>query len=351
MFRVVCILGLIAAGWAAVAAAGPYRAPRTTFGQPDLQGVWGSDSATPLERPDEFKSVEVSDAAAAAYERHLNDFDAQVAEYKKANPRAPNVGFTSEWPELQPPLRLARIGGVARSSILIDPPDGKLPRTPKARERRAARRMLEQRNFDGPETRTLAERCIYIRKPPMVSGDPIRIVQTPDQIVLQSELGSGVRIVNLRDRTHQPEQILTWTGDSVGWWEGDTLAVETTRFNPGIALFGSGTPLSPSAKVVERFTRVSAREIIYRFTVEDPETYTRPWSGVLPLTIGDRMFTYECHEGNYGLVGILAGARRVERDGGVPEALDGGDPPPAAKTASSAPAPAGPPRPANPPAP
>jgi hypothetical protein len=120
-------------------------------------------------------------------------------------------------------------------------------------------------------------------------------------------------------------------GDSVGWWEGETLAVETVNFNPGHALWSytSRTPISPQAKVTERFSRIAAGVILYRFTVEDPVNYARPWSGVLPLNAyAGRLFEAACHEGNYALGNILAGARRVERDGGVPEPLDGGDPPP-----------------------
>ena len=342
MLRVAFAFGLLAATLATtVAAAGPYRAPRTPFGQPDLQGVWDSETATPLMRPAEFKSVEVSDAAALAYERHANDLDAQAAEFKKAFPRAPDVGAaTTEWP-IGPPLRLARIGGVARASILIDPPDGKLPLLPAARERLKARRLLELRNFDSPEARPLVEQCLIVSGPPMLVGDSLRIVQTRDHVVLAAEFSQGARIVSLRNGRHGPAELAPWMGDSIGRWEGDTLVVETTNFNPSTAFWSVGVriPLSAQAKVTERFSRTSAQEIIYRFTVEDPANYARPWSGVMPLRPGGRQFGYECHEGNYAIANILAGARRAERDGGAPEPLDGGDPPAPATRPADASAP------------
>jgi hypothetical protein len=310
--------------------AGPYKTPRTAFGAPDLQGLWDSDSLTTLQRPPELKSLIPTDAEARAYERQSNDKEQYTAQIKKAFPNAPDVGAAYTEYDDGKFHRLARIEGRPRSSILIDPPDGKVPLLAAVRAQLKTRRLQENRNFDAAEMRPLAERCIVIPGPPMLDGDTLQIVQTPDHVAINAESSQGARIVSLKDRTHGPAAIKGWMGDSIGWWEGDTLVVETTNFNPGMAHWTTGvrTPLSPTAKVTERFSRTSPTEMIYRFTVDDPVNYAAPWSGVLPLTAyGGRIFSYECHEGNYALANILAGARRVERDGGVPEALDGGDPP------------------------
>jgi hypothetical protein len=313
---------------ATLASAAGYRPPRTADGAPDLQGVWDTSTLTFLERPPDFKTLVVPDAAAEAYERHWNDPDQLAADFRKARPNAPDVdGVHTEWMAYQ---KLARIGGQARSSLLIDPPDGKLPLRPEARQRLKALRLQELRNFDSYEARPLAERCILASGPPLVAGDTFTIVQTRDHVIIAPEGNTDPRIVRLTDRRHGPAPLQPWMGDSVGWWEGDTLVVETTQFNPGHARWSytSRTPLSPQAKVTERFSRTSPREILYRFTVEDPANYARPWSGVMPFrAFGGRLFEYACHEGNYALGNILAGARRVEANGGTPEPLDGGDPP------------------------
>lgn len=333
-----------------------YRAPRTKSGAPDLQGLWDGGSLTSLTRPAEFKSAVVPDTQATAYERHQNDWDMVVADFKKALPRAPDVGAIDT--EYKPKFtRLARIGGQARGSILIDPTDGKMPLLTATRDRLKARRLQEFRNFDSVEMRPLVERCIAIPGPPMVGGEQLQIVQTADHVAIVTESGAGARIIRLKDKGHGPTQIAPWMGDSIGWWEGDTLVVETTNFNPGTAYWSIGVrmPLAPSAKVTERFSRTSPTEILYRFTVVDPANYAKPWSGVMPYRADSGLqLGYECHEGNYALGNILAGARKVERDGGTPEPIDGGDdpvPPKPATAASSAPAPQGSPRPATPPAP
>lgn len=348
-------LALAAASLASApfAHAAGYRPPRTPSGAPDLQGLWDSSSLTSLARPPEFKSAVVPDAEAAAYERHHNDRAQIAADFKKAYPRAPDVGDIATEYDSGQFERLARIGGQARASILIDPPDGKVPLLPAARERLKVRRLQELRNFDSAEMRPLADRCLYSPGPPMIGGDLLRIVQTPDHVAILTDSGMSARIIRLADRRHGPAEIKPWMGDSVGWWDGDTLVVETTNFNPNTAywVISSRTPLSPGAKVTERFSRTSATEIIYRFTVDDPSNYARPWSGVMPFkTDHGQLFSYECHEGNYSLANTLAGARKVERDGGVPEPIDGGDEPPK-PVASSAPAPQAAPPPASPPAP
>lgn len=312
-------------------AAHPYRTPRTAAGHPDLEGVWDSRSLTPLVRRG-FKTLVVPDADATAHERDQNDVETVVAEFRKALPHAPEVGaIQSEW-DSNPYLRLARLAGQARSSILIDPADGQLPLRPEVRARLQARRVSEYRTYDDPETRALAERCLGVAGPPMHGGDLLRIVQTPDAVVIAAEAGFEPRIITLvrpgaPPRAPAPPR---WGGDAVAHWDGDTLVVETTGFTPGQVFWSNGgrTPLSPQARVTERLSRTAADELLYRFTVDDPANYTRPWSGVMPFRATHaRTFEWACHEGNYALRNILAGARRIERDGGVPEAIDGEPPP------------------------
>ncbi|HEX7944067.1 MAG TPA: hypothetical protein VF495_05340 [Phenylobacterium sp.] len=326
-------LSLVIAAWAlagACAAAG-YKPPRTSDGRPDLEGVWDSATLTPVQRPPEFKSLVVPEADAVAYERRMNDPQALDADFHKRFPNAPDVGAVqTEW-DYTAHNRLARIGGQARGAILIDPPDGQLPIRPDVRPALRERRLRDLRTFDAAEDRPLGERCLLIGGPPLLSGDTIQIVQTRDHVVLSLEYDHMVRIVRLSDHRPTPTAVTPWMGDSTGWWEGDTLVVETTRFNPGHLhwVLGARMPISPSARVTERFSRTSGGEILYRFTVDDPAIYARPWSGVLPLTATrKRQFEYACHEGNYALPGILAGARLAEREGRTPEPLDGGDPPP-----------------------
>ncbi len=318
-----------------------YKPPHRPDGTPDLQGIWGDQlMITPLERPREFKSAAITDAEAAKYEHTFEDFEAFEKELKKTRPNLPSVGDSEHQWLGGAKLRLARIGGQARSSILIDPANGKLPLKPEAAARLKARGRQGARNFDDPEVRPNDERCL-LAPGPLISEGEIRIVQTPDHVAIDVETAQGPRIVSLKDRRHAPAPVTRWMGDSVGWFEDDTLVIETTGFDPHAN--SVRPPLSPTAKVVERFSRTGPDELLYRFTVNDPVNYTHPWSGVLPLkAVSGRMLSYECHEGNYALANILGGARRVERDGGTPEPLDGGDPPPATatKTASSAPMPA-----------
>jgi len=323
--------GVLLALWAPAAlAAEPI--PHKPWGAPDLEGQWNTASLTMVERTPEFRGPTVPDDQAKAYERRQNDVEGLAAEARKAMPNAPDVGgLETEWdPSIT--WRLARIAGQARSAVIIDPASGRLPLRPEVRTRLRARRRTELRQFDHVEQRPQAERCLLVSGPPMLSFDRFQIVQTPDAVVFVAETDHEARIVPLGPRRAPAPKVLSWPGEAVGWWEGEVLVVETTGFHPGRAdwLTSSRMPLSPTARVTERFSRTGPREILYRFTVDDPANYSAPWSGVLPFVDdGQAQFEYACHEGNYSLRGILAGARRAERDGGAPEPLDGGDPPPA----------------------
>jgi hypothetical protein len=287
-----------------------YRPPRTADGHPDLQGVWTNAWLTTLERPAQFETLEIPEAQAAAFEAGHDG----VPEPAKGGP----VGQEdSEWWEIG--RALGRLDGRARSSWIIAPADGRLPYTPAGSAKLRARQQEAAGKFDGPEVRPAAERCLLslggTSLPPMLNAgynNLLRIVQTADNVIVP-EMHTGPRIVPLNPVAAQPG--LAWSGHSVGRWDGDTLVVETTGFH-GQAQFRAPSRLyiSSAGKVTERFTRTSPDEIHYAFTVDDPATYSQPWRGEMPLQrSAEAMFEFACHEGNYSLPGILAGAREQER--------------------------------------
>jgi len=285
------------------------RALRTPLGAPDLQGVWSSLTATPLERPPAFDSATTTDDKAAAF----------VIASKKAflSDTSDGIGARdSEWWEFGEDL--TRINGQIRTSLIVDPPSGKMPYSEAGREKLRALQAAVMVDFDGPETRPSTERCLAGGSG--ATGAPIfvprynanyQIVQTKDYLVISMEQNREVRIVRLNGAAHLPDSMRRWMGDSIGWWDGDTLVVETINFVPGDA-FKPASPLfvSHHAKVTERFTRLSAGEILYAFTVEDPETFTQAWRAEMVLSAAHHpILEYACHEGNYSMAGMLAGGR------------------------------------------
>ena len=236
----------------------------------------------------------------------------------KIPPPSDSVGGPeSEAPWWDHDLALARIDGQLRTSWIVDPADGRLPLRP------AIRKLIAEYTptLDGPEARPISERCISATAgPPMLNAlqnNNYEIVQTADHVVILMENNHEARIIPLRDRTHLPRQIRPWMGDSVGWWENGTLVVETTGFNPGQSLRSNllaDLYVSSDGVVTERFTRISADRILYEFSVNDPASYTRPWRAEMPLVAAKGpLFEYACHEGNYSMEGMLAGARRQEK--------------------------------------
>ena len=305
-----------------------YKAPRTSWGTPDLQGTWTNASLTSLERDDMFKGkATMTQAEADAFE-HNNAFaQLSAADAKptdpahKAKASSDPGGYNAFW--LDPGTRLAVVNGEARTSFIVDPPNGKVPYTPAGlKSFQAARAAM---TFDGPEVRALGERCVVgfgsTSGPPMlpdVYNNNYQIVQTPDTVTILVEMVHDARIIRIGGK-HLPPNMTPWLGDSIGHWEGDTLVVETTNLNPGQkAHYGIKQRyyLPPTGKVIERFTRVSEKEILYQFTVEDAAAYTQAWKGEVPLrATNDHIYEYACHEGNYALPGILAGAREQEKKG------------------------------------
>jgi hypothetical protein len=310
----------------ATAATPNYKAPRTSWGAPDLQGTWTNASLTSLERDDMFKGkATMTQAEVEVFER-TNAFAQLSAE--DAKPTDPSVkatatndpgGYNAFW--LDPGTKLAVVNGEHRTSFIVEPSNGKIPYTPAALKAfQAARASM---TFDGPEVRALGERCVVgfgsTSGPPMlpdVYNNHYQIVQSPDSVMVLVEMVHDARVIRINGK-HIPKHIMPWMGDSIGRWDGDTLVVETTNLNPGQkAHYGIKQRfyLPATGKVTERFTRVAANEILYQFTVEDATAYTQPWKGEVPLrATPDQIYEYACHEGNYALPGILAGAREQEK--------------------------------------
>ena len=316
--------------------AAPYHAPRNGFGQPDLGGAWTNASLTSLQRPAMFKSLSLTEAEAVAVEKRRAAARAtqdRPSDPKAGAPPAANDpgGYNASWTD--PGVALGRIAGQVRTSWIVDPVDGQLPYTPAGRRAYVEALRKARNSWDGPEGRPLGERCILgfgsTAGPPMLNvlyNNNYQIVQSKDAVAILVEMNHDARIIRLTDRRHPDAGIRPWMGDSFGWWEGETLVVETTNFNPGESLrpyFGNSVLLSPNARVTERFTRISASQILYRFSVDDPATYAQVWTAEMPLNAAvSPMYEYACHEGNYALPGILAGARRTEREGGKPETVE-----------------------------
>ena len=298
---------VIAFGAASLAA---QETPRTPWGDPDLQGVWTNRTTTPIERPDDFEGQELLSAEQRA------DLDAQAEANRDRPPPPGRTGaYNSFW--LDRGLRSDR------TSLIVDPPDGRYPaKTDRVRERDAAfAAMRDGTEFDTWEDLNLYDRCITRGMPgAMVPGfynHNYQILQTPDHVVILVEMIHDARIIPLDGRGHLPARIGQWLGDSRARWEGETLVVETTNLTPkgDEHLRNLVHAASAEARVVERFTRVAADRIDYSFTLTDPASFARPWTAEIPMSpLGGEVFEYACHEGNYGLENILAGARSAEQE-------------------------------------
>jgi hypothetical protein len=282
---------------------------RTPDGHPDLQGVWDYRTVTPLERPPQFAGKEfLTDEEVADYERRAA---------ARTDGRPPDDPRTD--PSVQPPEWLdygKKMVGGNRSSLIVDPPDGRIPPLTPAAQAKAAARRTEARGrgaADDPELRTTWERCITRGLPegvlPAGYNNNIQIFQSPGYVVIVMEMIHDARIVPLDGRPHLPRGSGQWMGDSRGRWDGDTLVVDTVNFSEKANFRGSSNGLH----LVERFTRTSPTTIDYRFTVDDSTTWTKPWTVALPLVKNDgEIYEYACHEGNRGLANILSQARTAE---------------------------------------
>jgi hypothetical protein len=316
-------------------ASGSWQMPRTEHGHPDLQGNWTNATLTPIERPSGRPAV-------LSWEQveEIESGQAQVVEQRAApsdpdRPLPPGGdnpvcidGGTTCYNEVyrDPGDRVAVIHGEPRSSLVTHPANGRIPDlTAAAREYLASARAFNAQfgEYDHPELRPLAERCIVSfgsnAGPPMLPNywynNNYTIVQTPDHVMIMTEMVHDVRVIRLGEPSPLPDEVSPWFGDSWGRWEGDTLVVETTNINPTQGF--RGVPFSEEGKVVERFTRVADDQILYEFTIEDSEVYASAWGGQLPFRrLDDLVYEYSCHEGNYALEGVLRGARFGESEGG-----------------------------------
>ena len=280
--------------------------PRTPDGQPDLQGVWDFRTATPLERPREFVEQEfLSDQNVATIERRAAE---------RLRVYSPDDSLMNT-----PPWWLdygTQVVGTRRSSLIVDPPDGRVPAMTREGSTRQTDRLAARASADGPEGLNPWDRCITRGLPaamlPGAYNNNLQLVQTPGYVVIITEMIHEARIVPVEGRASLAQNVHAWMGVSRGRWEGGTLVVETTNFSDKADFRGAGGKL----RLIEHFTRIDAGTIEYRFTVEDPTTWTRPWTVAFPLVKSDGpMYEYACHEANYSLQNILSIARAAESAG------------------------------------
>jgi hypothetical protein len=345
---------------AAVAQSTPgFTGPKTSWGAPDLQGTWTNAAITKMQRPAEFPNLVLTPAEAAKAEKGDYYNNRRAEDAKPADPNDKTLldgsdllsggGYNGFW--VDPGSKIAVVKGELRSSWIVDPPNGKIPY--KAGQGRGAPRPAPaaaprangtagkdgtvqgpgavDRNagggfgsYNGPEARPIGERCLVgfgnTGGPVMnnvLYNNHYQIVQSPAYVMIDIEMDHDARIIpivkNAAEAHHGPTVIPKWLGDSVGWYEGDTLVVETRNVNPQQRGY-----ISASGKLTERFTRWNKDQILYEFTVEDPSLYSQTWKGEMPLNFSkEPLYEYACHEGNYAMKGILAGARAQEKAGKV----------------------------------
>jgi hypothetical protein len=282
---------------------------------PDLSGTWSFSTLTALERPAEFAGKEfLTEADAAAFAKRT--MERNNRDNRDTSNRDADVGgaYNEFWWDRG--TTVAKVRGQYRTSLIVDPPDGRVPAlTPTAQDRAAARAAARRAHpADGPEDRSLGERCLVFNAgPPMMPGpynNFMQIVQTRDHLVIHNEMIHDARVIPLDGRPHAPPQVRLWLGDSRGRWDGSTLVVDTTNYTDKTNVRGS----SPELHLVERFTRTDANALLYEFTVDDPSSFVKPWTVALPMRkTADQVFEYACHEGNHSLQGILRGARFEEQ--------------------------------------
>jgi hypothetical protein len=304
-----------AAGQTASSASKARPPLRTQEGQPDLQGIWTNATITPLERPRELAAKEfLSPQEAAEYEKQARERN--DADRRDSNAEADlTVGYNNFWWD-----RGSTVVSTRRTSLIIDPPDGRIPPlTGEAQQRAAARAEARKLHpADDPEDLTLGDRCIFrgTAGPPMLPAgynNNYQILQNKDYVVILVEMIHDARIIPLApagSRPHLSASVQQWMGDSRGHWEGDTLVVETTNFTDKTNFRGSSKKL----RVVERFTRTDPNTLLYQFTVDDPQSFTRPWSAEIPMNKAEGpLFEYACQEGNHSMENTLSSARAEEK--------------------------------------
>ena len=325
-FGVLLIAGAIGLMGVEVSAQGQasWTAPRTADGQPDLQGIWTNNSATPFERPDEFGDK------AVLTDEEVAELTQRVSEFRDEDQAGDLLGDRLIQKALDPTFDpefdretgdynafwLVEREFDNRTSLIVEPPNGRIPPLTVEGQERAQTRQARRRDHpaDGAEYRTLGDRCLHWDTPRLGAGynSYFQILQTPGQIAILQEMGHISRVIPLDGRPHIHGDARLWSGDARGHWEGDTLVVETTNYSAETQYQGAGEGL----RLVERFTRVSPDVLEHEITLHDPSTWTQPWTVKLVLkATEDPIFEYACHEGNYAMPGILGGARLEEKTG------------------------------------
>lgn len=325
---VLCVLATTPAAFAQ--AEQKYTPPKTSWGAPDLQGFFSSASLTSMQRPAGASGLIVSQeerdklhagniyTRVAKEEAGASQVDEKSSKEFLAD-KNPDRGYNRFW--MEPGADLGMINGQYRSSWIVEPADGRIPYINAAAGggRGGLSNSEEEfadRSSDNPEDRGISERCIWFGSsagPVLSNGmynNNLQIVQTPDHVMILGEMIHDVRVVSLKG-TKNPANVPKWGGDSIGHYEGNTLVVETTNVEPK-----QGSFISDKGKVTERFTRVSDKQVLYEYTVEDSSRYTQPWKGQMPLNAQpEGLYEYACLEGNYSMFNLLAGARALEREG------------------------------------
>ncbi|THD63917.1 hypothetical protein [Phenylobacterium sp.] len=310
---------------ASTAVAADYKAPRTHDGHPSLEGHWTNTSLTMLERPRDLTSLVLSEdqaRRAAQVRNQAGDRDSQPTDPQSPAPQAGRDvgGYNAFWTDAG--TSFAKVHGEYRSSWLIDPAGGKLPYTEEGKRMFTAAFNQQRTATSDPELRSLGERCLLgfgsSAGPPMLNvsyNNIYQIVQTPREVVVFSEMIHDARIVRM-DAPHQPSSMRRWMGDAIGHWDGDTLVIETTNMHPQESMrvfYGQSLYISQDAKITERLTRISDKQLLYRFEVDDPRVYSKTWRAEMVFNATDEpSYEYACHEGNYSMPGILGAGRKDE---------------------------------------
>ena len=283
-----------------------FQPPRTRDGRPDFQGIWNSATATPMERPQEFAGKPTFTAAEArAWEARSAD---RNSERVRLSPDAGVGNYNNAFWEFG-----SKVDPTMRTSMVTDPPDGRIPPLTAAGARaQAERQAIARRTPTGPEDLGLGSRCLafptgQVPMTPFNYNSNYSIFQTPDYIAISAEMIHDTRIIPLKPRPHLPSNVRLWFGDSVGHWEGDTLVIDTTNFTDKTTFYGSDSNLH----VIERLRWYDAKTLLYQFEIDDATAFTKPWKGELTMAVTPGpIYEYACHEGNYALPDILRGLER-----------------------------------------
>ena len=306
----------------------PWSPPKTSWGDPDLQGTWTSDDLrdVPFERPAQFGTrALLTDEELAARAKSVDEAQTNIV----GKGERPNSGYWARQTGVNAAAAPAYFQEFSRraarqTSLVVDPPDGRVPAlTPEAQTKRAAIAKIRNRRPESWLDRTNYDRCITRGVAgsafPVIYGNGTQIIQAPGVVAIRYEMIHETRVIPMDGRPHAPANLRTYMGDPRGHWEGNTLVVETTNFlaaGNGVGGNGNGAaPYSEDLKLVERFTRADARTVQYEMTVNDPKTYTAPWKVAFPITHEDgyQIFEYACHEGNYAMHNLLSAARAEDR--------------------------------------